>query len=74
MYTLCLTQKASGIQDPRIIYGNALISTLLVNQLTQSIEVLGNSYILKDVMTKMMQGRENYFLNPGWGNVILKKD
>jgi len=33
-----------------------------------------DSYILKDVMTKMMQGRENYFLNPGWGNVILKTD
>jgi len=74
MYTLCLTQKVNGILDSRVIYGNALINTLQASQLTQSIGVLENSYILKDVTMKMMLGRENYFLNLGWRSVILKTD
>lgn len=44
------------------------------NQHTQNKEVHTNLFIMRRVLTKMMQGRENYILNLEGANVISNQD
>lgn len=48
-----------GIRDIQLIYGNALISIMLKSQNILDIEDYINLFIMKHVLMKMMQGREN---------------